>query len=911
MSETAVAPSPTQAVAPPAQPGGGGLSQRQIKAIFIGLMLGMFLAALDQMIVGTAIRTIADDLHGLSIQAWATTAYLITSTITTPLYGKLSDMYGRKPFFLTAIILFIVGSIACTFATDMYQLAAFRGFQGLGAGGLMALAFAIIGDILAPRERAKYQGYFIAVFGTSSVLGPVLGGFFAGQSEILGLPGWRWVFLVNVPIAAVALIVVAKVLNVPHTPRKHRIDWPGALALVICLVPLLVIAEQGREWGWGSPRAIACYVLGGLGLILFILAERWAGEDALLPLRLFRNGVFSLLSIGGFWIGMAMFGGMAMIPLYLQIVHGASPTKAGLLILPMVMGIMLGSLLSGQLTARTGRYKIFPIIGTLLMLAGLILMWRRVAVDTALWEFDIYMAMIGLGLGQCMQTITLASQNAVSPRDMGVASAGSTFFRQMGGTLGTAVFLSVLFSTVGDKIKAAFQTHETQVGYQHALQDPKVLAQVLNPHNSNYGPIRSMLLNDPKTVAQLEAPGSPYAAQVHQLVASKGATTSTDAALNDTSFLQHIDKRLAHPFLQGFSNSMDLVFLLTAGVALIAFVVMLVTKEIPLRMQSGLDAQASEGGAPSPSPSPAEVAAEQAANPAVPTGAAAMAADAAEFGRHAADRDPTLVGAGVPADAGWLPAGGVPLRGVVRQQGGLPVPEAALTVIDPVGQQVARGTSGPDGRYAISVHRPGNYVLITRARAHQPQASMVTVDSEPVELNVQLAGSAGLLGSVTRVGGEAVAGATVVLADASGEVIATHGTDPRGTYEFGELLGGSYTLAVNAPLYQPVALLVEVPETGRVRQDLELVGGAHLRGTARGGPDGRPVPDARVSLVDDQTGQLIATTTTDPAGRYAFAEVPEGKYTVVATGYPPAESRVSLNVGQRYDHDVVLSHPDN
>jgi EmrB/QacA subfamily drug resistance transporter len=909
MSDTAVAPSPPQAVAPPAQAGGGGLSQRQITAIFIGLMLGMFLAALDQMIVGTAIRTIADDLHGLSIQAWATTAYLITSTITTPLYGKLSDMYGRKPFFLTAIILFIIGSIACTFATDMYQLAAFRGFQGLGAGGLMALAFAIIGDILAPRERAKYQGYFIAVFGTSSVLGPVLGGFFAGQASILGLSGWRWVFLVNVPIAIVALVVVTKVLNIPHTPRKHRVDWPGAVALIICLVPLLIIAEQGRDWGWGSTRAMICYALGAVGLILFILAEKWAREDALLPLRLFRNGVFSLLSVGGFWIGMAMFGAMSMIPLYLQIVHGASPTKAGLLMLPMVMGIMLGSLASGQITARTGRYKIFPIIGTLLMGAGLVLMWRRVAVDTPYWEFDVYMAMVGLGLGQCMQTITLASQNAVPPRDMGVASAGSTFFRQMGGTLGTAVFLSVLFSTVGNKIKDAFQQHATQVGYQEALKDPKVLSQVLDPHNSNYGPIRSMLLSDKATVARLEAPGSPYAGQVHQLLANKGASTSTNAALNDTSFLQHIDKRLAHPFLEGFSNSMDLVFLLAAGVTVIAFVFMLITREVPLRMQSGLDAQASEGGAPPPA---AAVAAEQGANPAVPTGAAVLAEEPLGdgTGRHAADRDPTLVAA-VPADAGWLPADGTPIRGVVRQQGGVPVASAALTVIDPVGQQVARGTSGPDGRYTIGVRRPGNYVLITRARAHQPQASMITVDSQPVELNIQLAGSAGLLGAVSRVGGEPVAGATVILADANGEVIATHGTDPRGSYEFGELLGGSYTLAVNAPLYQPVALLVEVPETGRVRQDIELVGGAHLRGTARSGPEGRPVGDARVSLVDDETGQVIATTTTDPAGRYAFAEVPEGKYTVVATGFPPVESRVSLNVGQRYDHDVVLSYPDS
>src|SRR6266567_8390631 len=226
--------------------GDGSLTHRQILLVFTGLMLGMFLAALDQMIFTTAIRTIADDLHGLDLQAWATTAYLITSTISTPLYGKVSDIYGRKPFFIAAITIFVVGSIASTFATSMYMLAGFRAFQGLGAGGLMSLALAIIGDIVPPRERARYQGYFLAVFGTSSVLGPVIGGFFAGTSSILHITGWRWVFLVNVPIGIVALAVVAKVLNVPHNRRDHRIDWLGAIAITVSLVPLLTVAEQGR-----------------------------------------------------------------------------------------------------------------------------------------------------------------------------------------------------------------------------------------------------------------------------------------------------------------------------------------------------------------------------------------------------------------------------------------------------------------------------------------------------------------------------------------------------------------------------------------------------------------------------------------------------------------------------------------
>ncbi|HEX4725072.1 MAG TPA: MDR family MFS transporter, partial [Pseudonocardiaceae bacterium] len=477
-------------------------------------MLGMFLAALDQMIVATSIRTIADDLHGLDLQAWATTAYLITSTISTPLYGKVSDIYGRKPFFIAAITIFLAGSIASTFATSMYMLAAFRAVQGLGAGGLMSLALAIIGDIVPPRERARYQGYFLAVFGTSSVLGPVVGGFLAGQSTILGISGWRWVFLVNVPIGLIALVVVTKVLHVPHTRRDHRLDWWGAILITVGLVPLLIIAEEGQTWGWTSPRAWLCYGVGAAGLLLFVLVEHVMRDEALIPLRLFRSSVFSITSAANLIIGMGMFGGMAVVPLYLQIVKGASPTKAGLLLLPMVLGIMFASVLSGQLTARTGRYKIFPIFGTALMVAGLVLL-NTINADTPLLRTDIWMFVFGFGLGGCMQTLVIAVQNAVPARDMGVATASATFFRQMGGTIGTAAFLSILFSTVGDKIAVAFRNIATTPQFQAALVDPAVLA---NPNNA---PVLSMISSH----------------------GTSGAVTAT--VLQDSSFIQKLDPRLA------------------------------------------------------------------------------------------------------------------------------------------------------------------------------------------------------------------------------------------------------------------------------------------------------------------------------------------------------------------------------
>ncbi len=525
-------------------------THRQVLTILGGLMMGMFLAALDQTIMATATRTIADDLRGFDIQAWVTTAFLITSTISTPLYGKLSDIYGRRGFFLFAIAVFVIGSILCGMSQDMYQLAAFRALQGIGAGGLMSMALAIIGDIVPPRERAKYQGYFLAVFGTASVLGPILGGFFAGADKIFWVDGWRWVFYLNVPIGIAAMVVVAKVLHLPHQRVNHRIDWPGALALVVGLVPLLTIAEQGREWGWGSGRAVFCYVIGAIGLVAFVLAERAYKDEALLPLRLFGNRTVSVGAASSTILGMAMFGGLMTVPLYLQIVKGSSATMAGLQMIPFVFGIMSGSIISGQLIARTGRYRIFPIIGSTLMVAALGL-FAMVGADTPLWQVMLVMVLMGLGLGGNMQPMITAVQNAVSPREIGVATSSVTFFRSMGGTLGTAVFLSVLFNVLPGKIGSAFRSAEQTPEFQQALQADPAQAQALE------------------------------------------RATGGDA-LSDTSFLDQLSDVVAHPFKVGFSDGIQVVFLLALAVMIVGLVVVFFLPEIPLSMRSAQQQRADD-----------------------------------------------------------------------------------------------------------------------------------------------------------------------------------------------------------------------------------------------------------------------------------------------------------------------------
>lgn len=451
------------------------MSHRQILLVIYGLMAGMFLSSLDQTIVGTAIRTIGDDLHGLDQQAWVTTAYLITSTIATLIYGKLSDIFGRRPLFIFGIAVFLLGSLLSTFSTSMLMLAAFRAVQGIGAGALMSLPLAIMGDILAPRERAKYQGYFFAVFGVSSVIGPLVGGLFAGANQILWISGWRWVFLINIPIGIIALIMVIAFLHLPKFAhhRTPRIDWWGASLVIVALVPLLLIAEQGRDWGWASPGAFACYIVGGLGVIAFIVVEILMKEDAIVPMRLFRSNAFSMATVLGVLVGFGMFGAMLTLPLYLQIVTGLNPTESGFALIPMVVGLMIAAIGSGQILSRTGSYSIFPKTGTFITALGFFLL-TFVTVDKPLWFIMIPMFIIGLGLGQLMQTLTLASQGSVEPHQMGVATSASTFFRQIGGTLGVAILLSVLFTLLPSGISNSLQNKETLTTGLNAALNPAV-----------------------------------------------------------------------------------------------------------------------------------------------------------------------------------------------------------------------------------------------------------------------------------------------------------------------------------------------------------------------------------------------------------------------------------------------------
>ena len=536
------------------------MTKRQIMLVMIGLMSGMFLSALDQTVVSTSMRTISDDLHGMSLQAWVTTAYLIMSTISTPLYGKLSDIFGRRILFIIAISIFLLGSLLAGTAGNMYELASFRAIQGLGAGGLMALPLAIMGDMLAPRERAKYQGFFLAVFGVSSVIGPLIGGVLSGSSEILWLSGWRWVFLINLPIGLIALAIVLRFLHLPATHRRVRIDWWGATTVITATVPLLIVAEQGREWGWDSPAAFFCYGLGILSTVAFILIERAMGDDALIPMKLFKSQTFSMATVLGVFVGFGMFGGMMTIPLYLQLVKGSTPTESGFQMLPMILGLMIASIVSGQLMARTGSYKWFPRVGTAFMLLGFYVLTFLTS-KSDLTVAMLGMFLMGLGLGQLMQTLTVASQNSVGPRDMGVATSSSTFFRSMGGTAGTAILFSALFARIPETLATAFSTPAITKGIAAAMKDPAVAA-------------------DPKNTQILALYADP--------------TAMGDALNGDTSFLNNADPRLAEPFLVGFANATVSIYWIGFYVLAIAFVLSWFLKATPLRQKSAMEEAADE-----------------------------------------------------------------------------------------------------------------------------------------------------------------------------------------------------------------------------------------------------------------------------------------------------------------------------
>ncbi|MGW4501535.1 MDR family MFS transporter [Micromonospora sp. NPDC004336] len=512
------------------------LNGRQIRLLMFGLMTGMLLAALDQTIVGTALPTIVGELGGINHYSWVVTAYLLASTASTPLYGKMADLYGRRPVFLFSIGTFLLGSLLAGLSQDMTQLIVTRGIQGLGAGGLMTLAFTIISDVVSPRERGRYQGLFGAVFGLSSVAGPLVGGYFAETD-------WRWIFYVNVPLGILAILVCSRVLRlIPFTRRDHAIDWLGAALLVAgvsCL--LLALSWGGNEYAWGSGVIVGLFVAGAVLGVLFVLQETRVAEP-ILPLRLFRSATFALANSAGFVLGLVMFGSIIFIPLYLQIVKGASPTRSGLLMLPMMAGIIVTSVLTGRAMSRIGRYKWFPVAGAAVLLVGMLL-FTRLEVGTSLWVAFGFMVVIGVGLGLCMQSLILAVQNAVSMRDLGAGTSAATFFRSLGGSFGVAILGAVLSSRLTSELAGRL----------------------------------------PGAVAQL--PPEQRAA----VAASGGA----DVSVNDPATILALPAPVRAAVQAAFVESLHLVFLTTG---LIAIVAVLVTLALPNEKLRGAGSGGATGG---------------------------------------------------------------------------------------------------------------------------------------------------------------------------------------------------------------------------------------------------------------------------------------------------------------------------